>query len=70
MSDDKSKRGPQDRRLVSDEEPYEVSYFAKKHGLTTAEAHKIIKEHGPSRAKCDSAAKQLRVLKKMYPSST
>lgn len=30
-------------------EPYEVSYFARKHGITAAEARAIIKEAGPDR---------------------
>ncbi|MBM0203977.1 DUF3606 domain-containing protein [Micromonospora sp. STR1s_5] len=34
MADDKSKRGARDRATVSAEEPYEVRYLAKKHGIT------------------------------------
>jgi hypothetical protein len=56
MADDKSNRGPADRRLVADNEPYEVNYFAGKHGITIAKAHEIIRQHGPSRARCDAAA--------------
>ena len=47
-----------DRGRVSAEEPYEVAYFAKKHGLSQAEAERIIKEAGPSRAKADEAAEK------------
>lgn len=42
-------------------EPYELSQFAKKHGLTTAAAEKILGEFGPSnRRSCDVAAWKLR----------
>ncbi len=33
----------------SAEEPYEVEYFAQKHGITQQQARDIIKKHGPSR---------------------
>jgi hypothetical protein len=56
MSDDKSKVGRQDRSRVSAEEPYEVEYFARKHGISQQEAREIIEKHGPSRAACDRAA--------------
>jgi hypothetical protein len=56
MSDDKNKVGGQDRSRVSAEEPYEVEYFARKHGISQQEAREIIREHGPSRAACDRAA--------------
>ena len=36
MADDKSKRGSVDRLEVAGGEAYEVSYFAKKHGITKA----------------------------------
>ena len=37
MADDKSKVGAADRRTVAADEPYEVSYFARRHGITTDE---------------------------------
>jgi hypothetical protein len=55
MPDDKSNQGAQDRARISAEQPYEVSYFADKHSLSTAEAKDIIEKHGPSRAACDAA---------------
>ena len=58
MPDDKSNQGAQDRARVSAEQPYEVSYFAKKHSISTEEARDIIKRHGPSRADCDAAAER------------
>jgi hypothetical protein len=38
MTDDKSNRGAQDRARGSGEQPYEVAYFAKKHGISEARA--------------------------------
>lgn len=58
MADDKTKRGGPDRGRVSAEEPYEVAYFAEKHGLTQEEARRIIAQAGPSRADADAAAEQ------------
>lgn len=41
MSDDKNRHAPADRRQVAGDEGYEVDYFAKKHGLTRAEARRL-----------------------------
>ena len=51
-------RKSSDAALVSASQPYEVSYFARKHGLSTAEVRAIFKEAGPSRAKANELAKQ------------
>ena len=59
MADDKSNRGGQDRSRVASEQPYEVAYFATKHGISRDAAERIIRENGPSRAKCDAAAKRM-----------
>jgi Protein of unknown function (DUF3606) len=56
MPDDKSKRGGADRDRVASGEPYEVAYFAKKHGLTQAQATRILKDAGTSREKADAIA--------------
>lgn len=45
-----------DRKLVASEEQYEVSYFAKKHGITAAKAREILERAGPSRRKADELA--------------
>ena len=55
MPDDKRKTA-QDRKLVAANQPYEVQYFRRKWGITTAQAVAIIKQHGPSRRKCNAAA--------------
>lgn len=59
MSDDKTKQGQQDRSRVAGNEPYEVAYFASRHGLTQAQAHDLIARVGNDRAKLDAAAEQL-----------
>ncbi|MFN3433209.1 MAG: DUF3606 domain-containing protein, partial [Sphingomonas sp.] len=53
MSDDKSKQGQQDRSRVSGEEPYEVEYFAAKHGLSQQQARELIASVGNDRAELD-----------------
>lgn len=58
MADDKRKQR-QDRKLVAAKQLYELRYFAKKHAISLLEAKHIIAEHGPSRRKCDEAAKAL-----------
>ncbi|MDP9812607.1 homogentisate 1,2-dioxygenase [Rhizobium tibeticum] len=60
MADDKSKRGGADRGRVSASEGYEVAYFAKKHGISTEDAKRIIKTHGPDRDACDKAANRMK----------
>jgi hypothetical protein len=59
MVDDKSKRGSADRGKVAGSQPYEVAYFAKKHGITQAQARALIKKHGNVRKTLDAAAKRL-----------
>jgi hypothetical protein len=56
MSDDKTKQGQQDRSRVAGDEPYEVAYFASKHGLSQEQARDLIARVGNDRASLDSAA--------------
>lgn len=56
--DDKAKRGAADRSRVAAGEAYEVTYFARKHGITAAEARAIIKEAGPDRKAANALATQ------------
>jgi len=58
MPDDKTKTGGADRKRVAQHQPYEVNFFAKKHGLSTAEARILIERFGPSRERCDEAAER------------
>lgn len=59
MADNKSKRGGGDRRRVSAGEGYEVSYFARKHGITSEQARELIKRIGGDRQKLNTAADKL-----------
>ena len=54
--DDKDRRGTADRRLVAAGEPYEVTYFARKHKISAAEARAILKEAGPDRKAANALA--------------
>jgi hypothetical protein len=56
MADNKSRRGKQDRRGVASGEAYEVGYFARKHGISKAEAEKIIKQARGSRERANTLA--------------
>ena len=60
MSDDRNNRGEPDRSRVAGDEPYEVNYFANKHGITTDQARDLIAKHGNDRQKLDEAASRLR----------
>lgn len=40
----------------SDNHPYDVEFFAKKHGLSLRAAGVVISANGPSRTACDAAA--------------
>ena len=58
MADNKAKRGGADRRRIAAKEPYEVSYFRRKHGITLEQARKIIKDTGGDREKANAAAER------------
>jgi len=60
MSDNTSKRGASDRNRVAADQGYELRYFARKHGLTTAQANDLIRRIGNDRAKLNEAAVRLR----------
>ena len=60
MADDKKLTGNADRRTVAMGEGYEVSYFARKHGITKEQAIKLIEKVGNNRDKLNKAAKKLK----------
>ena len=60
MSDNTSLQGDRDRRTVSAGEPYEVEYFARKHGLTMEQARDLIARVGNERSKLDAAAEAMK----------
>ena len=59
MSDDKSKRGAQDRRTVAGDEPYEVGYEARKLGIGPEQLKAIIARVGTDRAKIEEVVKAM-----------
>jgi len=58
--DNPMKRGMADRSRVAADQGYELRYFARKHGLTTAQANDLIRRIGNDRAKLNEAAVRLR----------
>jgi hypothetical protein len=60
MSDDLANAGQRDRDRVSGDQPYEVEYFARKHGLTMEQARELIARVGNDRAKLDAAAEAMK----------
>ena len=44
-----------DRSRVAASDPSEVSYFARKHGLTSEQVLDLIREHGNDRATLEAA---------------
>ncbi|RCS25605.1 DUF3606 domain-containing protein [Phyllobacterium salinisoli] len=59
MADDKNKT-KQDRLRIAANQPYEVGYFRKKHGLSQDAARKIIQETRGDREKANEMARNLR----------
>ena len=47
---------PADRSKVAAGQGYEVTYFARKHGITKEQATKLIKDIGNDREKLNAAA--------------
>jgi Protein of unknown function (DUF3606) len=45
---------------VAGGEPYEVEYFAQKHGITPDDARNLIRQHGNNRATLDREADKLK----------
>jgi hypothetical protein len=60
MADNKIKRGARDRSRIAAGEAYEVNYFARKHGLSRADAEKISKQARGSRERANEIAETTR----------
>jgi hypothetical protein len=60
MADNKTKLGGGDRRRIAASQPYEVSYFARKHGISRDQAEKIVKAAGGNREKANAEAQKLK----------
>jgi hypothetical protein len=58
MSDDKSKRGTQDRDRINVHEDYELRGWAKKIGVTQAEINKAVRKVGTSDRSHEKASGQ------------
>ena len=58
MADDKSKKGPQDRSKINLNEDYEVRYWTKKLGCTTAQLRAAVKKVGSSAKKVEAELKK------------
>lgn len=71
MADDSTKRGARDRAQVAGGEPYELDYFAHKHGISRGEAQALIDRIGNDREKLDAAAaKRSSAAKSNSPADT
>ena len=60
MADNKKARGKADRSKVAAGEGYEVAYFARKHGISSDQARKLIARVGNDRDKLNKAAAKLK----------
>lgn len=47
MTDDPTKRGPQDRSRIDIDEPYEVEYWSRELGVTPEKLTAIVRSVGP-----------------------
>lgn len=45
-----------DRRLVAKTQQYEIAYFARKHGISAADARSVLQRAGRSREKANELA--------------
>jgi hypothetical protein len=61
MADDKTKTGGADRKRVAADQQYEVSYFARKHKISSVDARSIIQQAGNSRDKANDLASKSKV---------
>ena len=59
MAVDTTKRGAQDRRRVAGNQPYEVTYFARKHGISLDQVQRLIEQIRNDRRKLDQVARKL-----------
>ena len=70
IGDPYPKRGrAADQRRIALSQAYEVSYFARKHGLTAADARKIIQQAGGSREKANRLAEKRNAKARFHKAS-
>jgi hypothetical protein len=58
MTDNKSRRGKQDRSRIAAGEAYEVGYFARKHRISKDQAEKIIRRTRGGREPANALAER------------
>jgi hypothetical protein len=58
MSDDKTKRGPQDRSRINLNEDYEVRYWCRKFGVTPDRLLAVVQKVGTSAAAVEKELKR------------
>jgi hypothetical protein len=58
VTDNKSRRGKQDRSRISSGEAYEVGYFARKHRISKDQAEKIIRQARGSHERANALAER------------
>jgi hypothetical protein len=60
MANNRTNRGGRDRSRVAAGQGYELSYFARKHGISRDQAKQLIARIGNDRAKLNAAAEKLK----------
>lgn len=60
MADNRTNRGGRDRSRVAAGQGYELSYFARKHGISRDQAKQLIARIGNDRAKLNAAAERMK----------
>jgi hypothetical protein len=58
MSDDKNKRGPEDRARINITENYEVQYWTEKFGVTPEQLRNAVQQVGPMATDVEQALKK------------
>ena len=59
MADDKTQLDSRDRSRVAGDQPYEVGYFAQKHGISREKAQELIDRHGNDSDRLDLEASKI-----------
>ena len=59
MPEGKRKRDTLNRRMIANDEPYEVGYFARKYDISREQARELIRRIGNNRDKLNAAASKL-----------
>ena len=59
MPDIKLRYGNPDRRKITNSEPYEIAYFARKHDISREQAKELFRKIGTDRNRLNAAASKL-----------